>query len=311
MFATFATRAAWRLQNVRLILARRGPKKGEPMKRAICALAALVAMAIAAAPASASTATVYDASYSGLLPGNLPSVGAEAYSFNEFGDQLTFDGTARTVNTIRVTMSSWACEQGTWFNHDCVTTPGDTFSVPITLNIYNQSVAGPNGTVVPGSLIAHVTKSFSIPYRPTANLQHCNNGNGKLGEWWSKADASCYNGKDHNISFNLKSLRLVLPDTVVIGIAYNTTDYGYNPIGQTACNTTEAGCPYDSLNIALGTSGVLVGSKQYPDTVFQDAVYAGDYCDGGAVAQTNVFNLDSPDNACWGGYTPAIRVVAH
>ena len=283
------------------------------MRLAVLALAAAVLLAVGAAPAGAAvTGTpVYDASYSGTLPGNLPSVGAEAYSFNEFGDQVTFAGTARTVNAVRITMSSWACQQGTWFNHDCVSAVGSTFSIPITLRIYNASVDGPNGTVVPGSLIANVTKTFTLPYRPTANLQHCNAGNGYAGEWWSKADQSCYNGKAHNISFNLKSLNLALPDTVVIGIAYNTTDYGYNPIGQTACNSTEAGCPYDSLNIALGTSGVLVGSKEYPDTVFQNAAYASDYCDGGTVAQVNVFNLDSPDSACWGGYTPAIQVTAH
>ena len=283
------------------------------MKRVIALLAAVVAaLALSAAPAGASTnSTVYDGSYSGALPGNLPSVGAEAYSFNEFGDQVTFAGTARTLSTVRVTMSSWACQQGTWNNHDCVTTPGATFSVPITLKIYNASVAGPNGTVVPGSVFANVTKTFTIPYRPTANLQHCNNGNGFAGEWWDRAVASCFNGKAHNITFNLKSLGLTLPDTVVIGVAYNTSDYGYNPIGQTACNSTEAGCPYDSLNIGLGTSGVLVGSKQYADTVFQNAAYGSDLCDNGAVAQTNVFNLDSPDNACWGGYTPAFQVTAH
>jgi hypothetical protein len=43
-----------------------------------------------------------------------------------------------------------------------------------------------------------------------------------------------------------------LPDTVVYGIAYNTSHYGPNPIGEAdACYTSSGGCPYDSLNIGL------------------------------------------------------------
>ncbi len=272
------------------------------MRRILVGLAiALVAVGATAGSAAAAATPVYDGSYAGTLPGNLPSVGAEAYSFKEFGDEVTFAGTARHLAAVRVTMSSWACQQGTWFNHDCVTTKGATFPVPITLNIYNKDTAG-----TPGSLITTVTKTFNIPYRPTANLNHCNGSN--LGKWWQSSSSTCFNGKAANISFNFKSLGLTLPDTVVFGIAYNTSDYGYNPIGTTACNSTEAGCFYDSLNIGLGTDGVITGSKIYPDTVFQNAVYQADYCDG--TPTPGVFNLDSPTSTCWIGYTPAIQVKA-
>jgi hypothetical protein len=270
------------------------------MKRATVAIAVGLCMAaVSAAPASAASTVVYNASVQ-PLPGNLPSVGAEAYSFSEFGDQVTFAGTARTVGAVRITLSSWACQQGNWVNHDCVTTTGATFPVPITLNIYN-----PAGNVA-GSLITHVTKTFNVPYRPTANLKKCNGSN--LGKWYKASDATCYNGKAANITFNLKSLGLTLPDTVVIGLAYNTTHYGYSPIGESpACYGTEAGCAYDALNIALGPA-VTVGSKQYPDTVFQNASFAGDYCDNTLTPGT--FQLDSPANACWSGYVPAIMVKA-
>jgi hypothetical protein len=271
------------------------------------ALVAVGMGAITAGPAAAVTVQViYNAAVQ-PLPGNLPSEGPEAYAFNEFGDEVTFDGTARTLNTVRVTLSSWACEQGTWHTHDCVTTPGDKFSQDITLNIYHASQSGNNGTVVPGSLITTVTKSFLVPYRPTANLNKCNGAN--LGKWYQSKSATCFNGKAANVTFNFGSLGLTLPNDVVFGISYNSTHYGYSPIGEAApCFSTPQGCPYDSLNIGLGPV-VTVGSKPYPNTVFQNGQNPSVYCD--ATPAVGIFNLDSPTTACWSGYVPAIQVRAH
>ena len=276
------------------------------MRRIFATAIALAAVLGFALPAQAATSTViYNASVK-PLPGNLPSVGGEAYSFNEFGDEVVFAGSARKLNTVTITLSSWACQQGTWVDKDCVTARGATFSWPITLNIYGASVQD-GATFRPGTLITTVTKTFSVPYRPTANLQHCNGTN--QGKWWNKVDTTCYNGKAANVTFNFKSLGLTLPADVVLGIAYNTTHYGYAPIGESAsCYGTAAGCPYDSLNIGLGPA-VTVGSKPYVDTVFQNAAYSADYCD--ATPVVGVFNLDSPTSTCWAGYVPAITVVAH
>jgi hypothetical protein len=39
---------------------------------------------------------------------------------------------------------------------------------------------------------------------------------------------------------------------VVFRIAYNTTHFGYAPIGESAsCYGTSGGCGFDSLNVAL------------------------------------------------------------
>ncbi len=48
-----------------------------------------------------------------------------------------------------------------------------------------------------------------------------------------------------------------MPTNFIYGIAMNTSDYGPNPYStnpatqasDAACQATEAGCPYDSLNI--------------------------------------------------------------
>jgi len=73
---------------------------------------------------------IYDSTVT-PLPGNLPSVGAEAFFFDEFGDGVTFAGTSRGLVNVTVTLSSFACQSGNWFSGNCVTTPGATYSVPL------------------------------------------------------------------------------------------------------------------------------------------------------------------------------------
>jgi hypothetical protein len=101
----------------------------------------------------------------------------------------------------------------------------------------------------------------------------------------------------------------LLPNSVVYGVVYNTTTYGPNPIGTSAtCFSTAAGCPYDSLNIALAPT-TTVGAQTYPAKLYQNTIFASNYCDLG-VAGTGTFRLDSPTIACWAGYIPAARFVA-
>ena len=271
----------------------------------ISLMVGLVAGPAAGSPGSTtSLTTIYDSTVK-PLPANLPSVGAEAYSFNEFGDEVTLaPSTPRRLKRVTVTLSSWGCEQGHWYSGDCVTTPGDTFAMPITLNIYKATNTDPStDPVLAGPLIATVTQTFNVPYRPSADPLCTGADAGK----WFLNGSGCFNGLAHNVTFTFP-FRTILPETVVYGLAYNTTHYGYNPIGESAaCYTSSGGCPYDSLNIALSPT-VTVGSKPYPDTVFQNAAVAGDYCDGTPLVGT--FNLDSPTSACWGGYIPAVRFMA-
>ena len=230
---------------------------------------------------------------------NVPSVGAEAYSWTEFGDEVTFAGSARALQRVTVTLSSWACQSGSWFASNCVTQPGATFDVPITFNIYQP---GANNRA--GALIATQTKTFSVPYRPSTDAARCTGG-----RWFDKKSGSCFNGLEWLIKFDFNKQNVTLPETVVYGITYSTTHYGTNPAGEgTACYSTPQGCPYDSLNVGLGAK-VNIGAKPFPDTVYQNAVYGGDYCDAGA-AGVGIMRLDSPTSACWAGYVPAVRFTA-
>lgn len=256
----------------------------------------LLLVVIAASPALSQV--IYDSTVS-PLPGNLPSEGAEAYAFNQFGDGVTFAGTSRHLTTVTVTLSSWACQSGNWHSNNCVTTPGATFSLPITFKIYQP------GNPLPGAQIATVTQTFAVPYRPSASAS-CGDGR------WADALGTCYNGKAVNITFDFNSQNVNLPGSVVYGIVYNTTHFGPQPIGENAAcystTSTAAGCFYDSLNIALAPV-VTVGTKPYFNTIYQNSPIAGEYCDNG-LAGTGTFRLDSPTAACWAGYIPAARFSA-
>ncbi|MGK2896366.1 MAG: hypothetical protein ACSLEY_02090 [Candidatus Saccharimonadales bacterium] len=239
--------------------------------------------------ASALSNIIYD-SIPDPYPVNTPSVGYAATSTSEFGGQVSFDGSERSNPTVTVMMNSWACESGSWTS-GCVTTPGTSFSHPVTLNIYNVN---PDDSA--GSLVASSTETFSMPYRPSAG------GCGNATQWYDEENDSCQNGYAFNISFDFAGV--TLPDNAIIGVAYNTSNYGADPLGtDTACYGTPAGCPYDSLNV--GTSSVVNVGSALPteDDAYLNSVWAGAYCDGGLGVGT--FRLDA---GCWGGYLPAFQV---
>ncbi|HEX7101597.1 MAG TPA: hypothetical protein VF201_03025 [Nitrolancea sp.] len=261
------------------------------MRKLLIAFAmVIVLIAVPMSGSAASGTVIYDSTVS-PLPGNLVSVGFEATSTSELGDEISFAGTSRALQQVTVTMSSWACESGSWTTGDCETTPGATFPMPITFTIYN---VGAGDTV--GSQIATVTQTFDIPYRPSADNVNCSGGT-----WYSSSDGKCYNGFATNITFDFSTLAVTLPDSVIYGISYNTSNYGDSPLGVSG--------PYDSLNVALSPA-VSVGSQVNPGTAFVNSSWAGGYCaegpsDGGSL---NVFRLSL--GTCWDGYVPAVQFIA-
>jgi hypothetical protein len=226
-----------------------------------------LAGAVSAAPASS---VVYSSLLSSPLHGNMPSLGGEAYAFSELGNDVTFSTTSRnrSLSSVVVTMSSWACQSGHWTTGDCLTTKGATFPQPITFNIYRA-----DGT----TLIASAAQTFAIPYRPSASTK-CGDG-----RWYDTALKQCFNGLATNITFSaftyVGGAAIALPDSIVFGISYNTSGYGTSPLGYAnPCNTTPAGCAYDSLNIALSTeSDVSAGSDTTPGSIQVDGVSSSAY----------------------------------
>jgi hypothetical protein len=228
-----------------------------------------------------------------VLPGNLPSLGFQATQTDEFGGAVTFAGTDRSAASATVTMSSWTCETGGWNTNDCASTPGATYSLPITFKIYNL---GPSNTL--GSVVATKTQVFDIPFRPSADNVNCTGGN--AGKWYN--GSSCFNGLAFNITFNFAGE--ALPNSAVLGISYNTTTWGYSPLGG-------GPNPSDSLNVAVYPGSgpavpALVGSwVPDNDSVFWNTHTAANYSDGGA-GGTGTFRRDTG----WAGQLPAIQIVA-
>lgn len=192
--------------------------------------------------------TLYNSTIS-PLPSSQVSQPFSGPQVAEFGNEINLARSSKRLGTVTVTMDSWACESGSWGNSDCVTTPGTSYSVPITFTIYNPGpVTGTAGTV-----IATKTQTFNIPFRPSASSK-CSNG-----EWLDASD-TCHNGLATNITFDFSSPKVVLPGTIVYGISYTTDNNGVD--GNV-----------DSLNVALSSSGtnVTAGSDTFPGFVFVSA----------------------------------------
>jgi hypothetical protein len=259
-----------------------------PARTQMMAAAALATAAIlGAGAASASAELVYD-NVPHPLPGNMVSQAFEATSTSEVGGQVELAGAKKKNPGIVVTMSSWAC-QNLQSGSACSTAAGAKFEWPITLNIY--AVGAGNQ---PGTLLATQTTTFAIPYRPSANKKCKMTPEGVVG--WGK---ECFSGKAHNIKFAFPGV--TLPKKAIIGVAYNTSDFGYAPthgpdIGQ------------NSLNVALrdpSETGPAVGAYPLPADGYLNSSWEGAYCNG--AEGTGTFRLDS---GCWTGYQPSFTIKA-
>jgi hypothetical protein len=267
------------------------------------AAVAIAALAVSAASASATPEVVYS-NLPASNPGNVVSLGYEATSTAQFGGEIEVVGKLlSSAGSVTVGMSSWGCEQGTWQGTpECITTPGAKFSLPITMSI---NEVGPGNSV--GKLLVSVTKTFKLPYRPSQNNKQCKGAS--AGAWYDGTLHSCFHGKYAAITFPVQG-KFLWPARAIVSVAYNTSDYGAVPQRPQACNSTAAGCPYDSLNVGLAelaeTPTPSTGSYPNPASEYLSSTWSGAYCDGGA-GGTGTFRLDEP---CTEEYQPLISVKA-
>ncbi|HWL03112.1 MAG TPA: hypothetical protein VNQ52_12165, partial [Microbacteriaceae bacterium] len=213
-----------------------------------------------AAHADAGEVVVFD-SLPATSPGSLSSYGMQAYQMKEFGQRLQLGGTARELSTIEIGFVDWAC--GNWASgaNPCVTEPGTTFAVPITVNVY---AAGPSSETV-GSLIATTSRNVDVPFRPSASIECTDN------RWWN--GTSCFNGYYFTADFAFDA-GLVLPDDIVVSVTYNTNTQGPSPVGASG--------PVDSFNVAVSGTLGAVGAIADPTTsVFVNSSTAAHYTPDG------------------------------
>ena len=201
------------------------------MKRTASIFAASLLMgAVCASPAfagpSASGGGASTSGYNSIpskVSGNVASIGFEATQTTEFGDAVALSGRNRTLSSMTVVLSSWACETGAW-NGSCQTTPGAIFNVPITFTIYD----GTGSTA-----LATQAQSVAVEYRPSASPQ-CVGGD--AGKWYNAKDKTCYNGFPQTVTMAMSPM--TLPDNVIWSVKYGTYSSNGNVSG-----------PADSLNV--------------------------------------------------------------
>ncbi|MEN3533527.1 hypothetical protein AAH991_00290 [Microbispora sp. ZYX-F-249] len=182
-----------------------------------------------------------------------------------------------------------------------MTAPGATFSHPITANIY--AVDNSTGTPRPGPLLATMTQTFNIAFRPSADPVNCTGAN--AGKWFNPDTGVCQNSIQQLLTFNFPA-GITLPSQVIWTVAFNTTHYGNPPIGDgAACFSSPVGCGYDSLNVAAFTypGAPYTGTDVDPNGAFLNSSWAAAYCDGDA-GGTGTLRLDTKPTDCWAGYTP-------
>jgi hypothetical protein len=266
------------------------------------AVAAISALAINAATAAAASETVYS-NVPTTLAGNYASVGAEAYSYAEFGGQVELAGTKRNTPQVEVVMSAWGCQFGSWFAATCETpNPKKKVKVPMTVKLYE---VGEKNAV--GEQLGEAKKTFAMPYRPSDDTVHCTEG-----RWYDAAENTCYHGLAFKIKFSgIKVLRL--PKRVIVGLSYNTSHYGPAPLGdKNECNSKSSGCYYDSLNIGLAEpEEKLLTTGADPAEPYINLANAGALSEAcGNEADLGKFG-PTECNAFWGGDQPLLKITAH
>ncbi len=236
-------------------------------------------------------------------PHGLPVAVFESFAISEFGGEVQLAGSNRSDPTVSVLMASYACQHGQ--GAGCRTSPGATFTWPLTLELYR---AGPHDSR--GPLLGRVTKRFQIPYRPSARR-------GCPDERWTVGfGARCEFAQLHYVSFSFP--KLTLTSRVILGLEFETEDYGTEPVGKPG--------PYNLLGVAVAahyvcrhrvghgdclagaysnaaTASPQVGWDPFPDQVYLNTNYAPLPCGGLAGS----FGVTGP---CWTHEQPVVEIRA-
>jgi MYXO-CTERM domain-containing protein len=210
-------------------------------------------------------------------------VGYAAAHAAEIGELIQFAGTGITLNGATIVMDTWSAESP-W--ETVGTSTG--YNIAMTLNIYavNNSGVLPE----PGALLATVSQTAFIPWRPEAS-GGCGNPNSNLTAQFLGSDSVCHDGIAFLLNFNLPNV--IVPDQVIWGLAFNTLADGYNPVGTPG--------PQDSLNLGFTTAAPSIGSMPAPGTAYLYSTVGLAYFDGG-LSGTGTFRQDQG----WAPYTADI-----
>jgi hypothetical protein len=219
-------------------------------KLAVAILAASALLAVAAGAASAEL--VFNNNPAAKL-GNVNSLQLSQRGISELGAQVDF-GHATTANRVSVLMSSWACGNLKG-GAECVTSPGATFTWPITLKIYKVQGTGPGeeaittGANQPGELLKSVTQNASIPFRPSPSKKCPTEGGEENDAFGWYYHGVCHNGKAFQVTYTKAELGSIhLPEKVIISAAFDDSGAAPN-VGQWSLNLGLTEKPFETPSV--------------------------------------------------------------
>lgn len=204
------------------------------------------------------------------LPPNLPSLSLESEGLAEIGDYIRLSGAGHYIDSVRITLSSWATRS----EYGGSSPYGFTHAV--TLKLYRVDRTGGNPAI--GAPLVVLTQNFLIPWRPEADAASTS----PLRPW-KAADGNYYAGYAFNLTFDVGALGVTLPDEIVYAISFNTQHHGPAPLGAPG--------PYDKLHVAFTQRTPEPGTDVERDAVFVRA-------SGGAELRRD---------AGWTPFQPAVR----
>ena len=236
-----------------------------PLSWSLIVAAAAASLALAASAGAVTPSAVYDATPSPLPP-NVASLGFEATSTSEFGDQVHLGGTNRVLDAVTVTMSDWALYSD--YSTD-VRYAGNsaTWSHPITVNVYSTHL-GANGA--PDTLLATKTQNVTIPWRPAADPT-CPGGTA-----WRAADNSLL--QRHRLQRGVRSEQ---PERHAAERRHRRRRLQHRRL-RLDTDPRRPGRTTRSTSAFPRTRPSTVGSDANADAVFWNTSYAPFYADGGA-----------------------------
>jgi hypothetical protein len=234
---------------------------------------------------------IYNSTAPGATTGDSYTVGVEPYELFQAGDYLIFAGVDRHLANVSVTFITYA------YQSEYMSFGNDSgWDEPVTLTVYQ---VGPNdayGFPTLGLFVFSVVQTFLIPWRPEPTTPNCTSN-----KFLDPSTGLCSNGLVFTITFQLDLIPLTVPDQIVLGIAYNTADYGPAPYGSPG--------PYDDL-AQVFWGNVTTGTRGSPTASWFNTLSLVFYCDNSLG-----INLFRPDENCptvnnWAGYAPQFLIYA-
>jgi len=144
-----------------------------------------------------------------------------------------------------------------------VTTPGTSYTHPITLNLYAVDNSGSDPAL--GASFATKTVTASVPFRPSHDSAICtavgsgsNDGETPAtnipfgGKWFDPVLGFCVNGFNFVVSFDFSGMGITLPEELIYGVAFDTNVSGNPPVGAPGDS--------DSLNFAVIFGAPSIGT---------------------------------------------------